>query len=134
MFANIPLARLSSRQFLKIAIWSPLGVVTPPTNPSPSIPFQDCYWPLEGMHEYDGGITVELKDTQEIEESKITKRTFHIAIEQVMVIKVSLGDWYRSSREYLILGQTFTVDLLKLASVPNQLILALLLKINLLVN
>ena len=38
------------------------------------------------MHEYEGGITVELKDTEEIVEAKITKRVFHVAMEQVKVV------------------------------------------------
>ena len=40
---------------------------------------------MDGTQEYDGGITVELKDTQEFGESKITKRTFDVSMEQVMV-------------------------------------------------
>lgn len=40
---------------------------------------------MEGTQEYDGGITVELKETQEFGESKITKRTFDVSMEQVMV-------------------------------------------------
>ena len=40
---------------------------------------------MDGTQEYDGGITVELKDTQEFGESKITKRTFEVSMEQVMV-------------------------------------------------
>ena len=40
---------------------------------------------MDGTQEYDGGITVELKDTQEFGESKITKRIFDVSMEQVMV-------------------------------------------------
>ena len=40
---------------------------------------------MDGRQEYDGGITVELKDTQEFAESKITKRVFDVSMEQVMV-------------------------------------------------
>ena len=40
---------------------------------------------MEGTQEYNGGITVELKDTEEMEESKITQRTFDVSMEQVMV-------------------------------------------------
>ena len=58
--------------------------LAPPTDSSH---IQDCYWPVEGMHEYEGGITVNLKDTQEFEETKLTKRTFHVSMAQVMVVK-----------------------------------------------
>ena len=44
---------------------------------------------MEGMHEYDGGITVELKDTEEVEEAKITKRVFHVSMEQVKIVNAA---------------------------------------------
>ena len=38
------------------------------------------------MHEYEGGVTVQIRETEEIEEAKITKRIFHVSMEQVMVV------------------------------------------------
>jgi hypothetical protein len=40
---------------------------------------------VDFTEKYDGGIAVELKDTLEFGESKITKRIFDVSMEQVMV-------------------------------------------------
>ena len=50
------------------------------------------------MHEYEGGVTVQIRETEEIEEAKITKRIFHVSMEQVMVVTRPHNIlWYWSS-------------------------------------